>query len=222
MVLPQWRYLGMLGKAKVAVWFGTEGAALTFWNGHSSFSYAPLGLRDALRFGDYVVPRRVEWNFAGTNGDPDFHAVFEVRDQRPQCVELHATAAERGRPVRTTDMERMELDKLTVAAFATCAMKSIYDPVTNVTEMFPVMDERELWEAINGIETAVKARRRGTTSAELERVADVYREHRDGINPAGEVEARLGYGSLRTAQRRIKQAEEAGLLPPTQPFKKRG
>jgi hypothetical protein len=54
--------------------------------------------------------------------------------------------------------------------------------------------------------------RRGTvTRAELAEVARVYREHIDA-SPTSAVRLVLGYGSERTAARRIKQDEEAGAL----------
>jgi hypothetical protein len=63
--------------------------------------------------------------------------------------------------------------------------------------------------------------RRGTPSmAELERVAEVYTEHLAG-NPVRAVQQVLGYGSLRTASRRITQARKAKILPETTQGKRR-
>ena len=66
----------------------------------------------------------------------------------------------------------------------------------------------------------MKAPRRGSSRAELERVASIYAEHVDR-DPVAQVQVLMGYGSSRTAARRVKEAEEAGLLSRTTPGKRR-
>lgn len=66
----------------------------------------------------------------------------------------------------------------------------------------------------------VRAPRRGTTKAELEQVAKLYREHVEG-RPVESIRTLMGYGSDRTAARRVEQARAAGLLPSTTPGKKK-
>ena len=109
---------------------------------------------------------------------------------------------------------------MTTAAFMQFAMQSTYDPDANVTTSEPVEDERAFWDALSGVETAVKAPRRGVTRAEITKVAETYLKNADA-DPTTAVQNLLGYGSRRTAERRIKQAEEAGLLPRTTPGKRR-
>lgn len=176
--------------------------------------------KNFVRVGDFVVPRRVEWHFAGDKGDPDLSAVFEFRDGRPMCVDVCVSASAGGRQVRSADLLALEVDKMTVVAFSRFTMRSVFNPETNVTTTVPVDDEREVWAAINGIEAAVKAPRRGVTQAELERVAEIYLAN-IATEPALAVMVQMGYGSQRTAHRRIKQAETAGLLPATTPGKRR-
>lgn len=194
---------------------------MTQWSGRSTWSQK-FGARNLVPLGDFVFPRKVDWRFEGEKGDPNLKASFEYRDGRPQCVAVEVTASPDGRPVRTADLVSLEVDKMIVTAFTQFAMHSTFDPERNVTELTPVDldDEREFWAVINGVETAVKAPRRGVTQAELERVAEIYRREAQN-DPTLSVKIELGYGSRRTAERRLKQAEEAGLLPPTTPGKKR-
>ena len=114
----------------------------------------------------------------------------------------------------------LALDAMTLSVFARLALKSTYDAETNVTTMVPIMDEREFWRAVNDVDAAVKAPRRGVTRAELEQVANVYRHNVDA-KPVQQVAAIMGYGSERTAARRVQQARDAGLLPPTTPGKRK-
>ena len=123
--------------------------------------------------------------------------------------------------MRTSDLALLQFDALTATGFVSASMRSTHDPETNITTSEPVMDERELWAALGAIEGAVKAPLRGVTKAELEQVASVYSSNVDG-QPTAQVRQVLGYGSDRTAARRIKQAEDAGLLPSTTSGRKRG
>jgi hypothetical protein len=189
------------------------------WVGTSRVS-RQFGKGNDVRIGDFVMPKQAEFAIDGANGDPDLRVFLEVRDGRPQVVDVHVTAKPDGRSVRTSDLQLLSLDALTVSVFSRLAMRSTYDPERNITEMSPIADEREFWQAVNATDEAVKAPRRGSTRAELEQVAKVYRENVDH-KPVAAVQAVLGYGSERTAARRIKQAENAGLLPSTTPGKRR-
>jgi len=190
------------------------------WVGRGRVS-RQFGVKDNdVRIGDFVMPRRASAFVDGANGEPDLEVHFEVRDGRPQCVDVHATAKPDGRPLRTSDLHVLALDAMTLSVFARLALKSTYDAETNVTTMVPIMDEREFWRAVNDVDAAVKAPRRGVTRAELEQVANVYRHNVDA-KPVQQVAAIMGYGSERTAARRVQQARDAGLLPPTTPGKRK-
>lgn len=89
--------------------------------------------------------------------------------------------------------------------------------------MTPPRDDREAWQARGAATTArprPQRQRQPIPPAELEDVARIYKEHVAG-KPTDAVATILGY-SPRTAARRVKQAEEAGLLPQTVKGKKRG
>lgn len=174
-----------------------------------------------VRLGDYLVPEAASFAFEGENGDPDMLVQFKVRDGRPQCTEVHLHTKPNGRAVRTSDLHALSLDVLTVSVFTALSKRFTYDPDTGMTTaMHHVMDEREFWRAVNDTEEAVKNPKRGVTEAELENVARIYREN-VVHKPVEAVRAALGYGSDRTAARRVEQARSAGLLPPTTPGKRR-
>jgi hypothetical protein len=190
------------------------------WVGRGRVS-RQFGVKDNdVRIGDFVMPRRASAFVDGANGEPDLEVHFEVRDGRPQCVDVHATAKPDGRPLRTSDLHVLALDAMTLSVFARLALKSTYDAETNVTTMVPIMDEREFWQAVNDVDAVVKAPRRGVTRAELEQVANVYRNNVEA-KPVQQVATIMGYGSERTAARRVQQARSAGLLPATTPGKRK-
>lgn len=173
-----------------------------------------------FRTGDYAMPAEITVTMEGDKGDPDLLVRFQVIEGRPQSVEVHAVMKPGGRAVRTSDLHSLSLDAMCVSVFASTAMRSTYDPVTNVTTSDSIHDEREFWAAVNAADLAVKAPRRGTTKAELEQVAKLYREHVEG-RPVESLRTLMGYGSDRTAARRVEQARAAGLLPSTTPGKKK-
>ncbi len=167
-----------------------------------------------VRVGDFLLPRRAAYEVAGDNGSPDLQVRFEVRDGRPECVEIRMTAKENGRGLRTSDVQVLTLDAMKIGVFAEVALLSVYDPETNVTTSSHITDEREFWRALNEVDAVVKAPQRGTTKAELEQVAKVYAENLQG-SPVKAVQAVLGYKSELTAARRVQQARDEGLLPST-------
>jgi hypothetical protein len=190
------------------------------WVGRGRVS-RQFGVKDNdVRIGDFVMPRRASAFVDGANGEPDLEVRFEVRDGRPQCVAVLATAKPDGRQLRSSDLHVLALDAMTLSVFARLALESTYDPETNVTTMTPITDEREFWRAVNDVHTAVKAPHRGVTRAELEQVATVYRDNVDA-KPVQQITTIMGYGSERTAARRVQQARDAGLLPPTTPGKRK-
>jgi hypothetical protein len=71
-----------------------------------------------------------------------------------------------------------------------------------------------LWSRI------AQAPRRGVTQPELEQVAKIYRDN-VSTKPVQQITTIMGYRSERTAARRVQQARDAGLLPPTTPGKRK-
>lgn len=141
-------------------------------------------------------------------------AHFEIRDGRPECVGFHVESKPKGRGIRTADLGIFNIDGLVDAAFSTFAVGAGGTPLTG-----PRPPE-QVASASREVHRARKGRPRATTRAELERVAEIYRQHIDS-SPIQAVRQVCGYGSERTAARRVEQARAEGLLPKTTPGKRR-
>lgn len=170
---------------------------------------------------DTFVPIAVEFTGEGQRGAPDVFARFEIRNGVPETVEFRIAAKDKGRAVRTADLRAwVSLEGLATNAFMRFARLAARDEQTgDLLGAVAPEDEREGWTLRGDIQSA-QSERRGASTAELEEVARVYREAIDG-RPTEAVQVMLGY-SRRTAARRVQQAREAGLLPPTTPGKKKG
>jgi hypothetical protein len=164
------------------------------------------GTGGLVALGRAVVSREALMTFEGIKGSPDVTMRFEIRDGRPECIGIVIEAKPNGRGIRSADMAMFNIDSLTVGVFGQIGTIGVRD------EDYARVVDRELREARY-------SRRSGVTREELEKVAKDYRDHLNA-SPARAV-ALLGGYSERTAARRIKQAEEAGLLPKTTPGKKR-
>jgi hypothetical protein len=165
-----------------------------------------VGQGGLIALGDAVVSREALMTFEGEEGSPDATMRFEVRNGRPECVEIVVRAKPDGRGIRSTDVAMFNIDTIAVDVF--------YDVGT-----IGVTDERAAVNTHRATQEAHASRRWAVTREELERVAKVYHENPQA--PTQAVEMLLGY-SKRTAARRVKQAEEAGLLPATTTGKRRG
>ncbi|MGI8699612.1 MAG: hypothetical protein ACR2JU_00085 [Nocardioidaceae bacterium] len=171
--------------------------------------------------GDTFVPGAVEMTAVGVRGGPTVWARFEVRDGVPETVDFRITASEKGRAVRTVDLRGWtSLEGLAENAFLHHAKKMRYAEDGTPLGATRPQDEREFWSVRADIEDA-QASRTGPSDDELEEVARVYSDAMDA-NPTEAVQKNLGYGSRRTAARRVEQARQRGLLPPTTPGKKLG
>jgi hypothetical protein len=157
--------------------------------------------------GGAVVPPKARMTFDGIKGTPDVVMSFEVRDSRPECTSVIVTAKPNGRGIRTADMQMFNIDNLAIGVFGQLATTG-------------VRDQQYAEQAVRSVHEARLSRRGALTRDELEEVAKVYREHLDA-SPTKAVKLLLGYSSDRTAARRVKQAEDAGLLPKTTQGKRR-
>ena len=193
------------------------------WGG--SIRFEPLvGGRHGgyVPWGDAAVPRRVRMTMEGYSGAPDLKLLFELRDERPECVEVTVTTKPGGRGIAASDLQVLQrrLGALVAEAFGRVAAKPFYrardgqfaGAYGSIGEERYTRVVRDLYEA--------RASRRGTvTRAELEEVARIYREHLKA-GPTRMVGVLLGLRE-RTAARRVQQAREAGLLPKTTPGKRK-
>jgi hypothetical protein len=160
-----------------------------------------------VALGDTVVPPKAVMTFEGAKGSPDVEMNFEIRDGRPECVGVNIQAKKDGRGIRSADLAMFNLDNLVTGVFAQLAT-------------FPAAkDDAEWFAAERDVHEARSARRGAVTRAELDKVAEVYREHVNA-SPTRAVALLLDY-TERTAARRVQQAREAGLLPKTTPGKRK-
>ena len=152
------------------------------------------------------MPPKAVLSFEGIKGSPDATVIFEVRDGRPECVEISVRAKPEGRGIRSADLAMMNLDNLAIDVFTQLGVVGVQDT-----------DERR--RTHRDVHEARLARRGAVSQHELEEVARVYREHLEE-SPTRAVALLLGY-SDRTAARRVQQARTAGLLPSTSPGRKK-
>jgi hypothetical protein len=172
-----------------------------------------------VRLGDTAVPRRVVFSMNGERREPDLTMTFEVRDGRPECVEVIITAKPEGRGVTTADLQVFNLDAMATNVFTQFAMRVTERTQAGVRLDFPA-DETTARRAQRDVYEARKTRRGSVTRTELEEVARIYREHLDS-SPTRMVRLLGRYDSERTAARRVQQARAAGLLPKTTPGKRK-
>lgn len=177
--------------------------------------------------GTVSIPTTATMEVRGENGHPDATVKFEVRDGRPEVIEIHVIGKPGGREIRSADMSLFNLDNLTANVMSNLGQKMTNFRVTEENGIvqgyadFGGSDsEEDIWATNRAVHEVRAKGRRGVSRVELERVAEVYREHVDR-GPVDAVQHLLGYGSRRTASRRIKAAEEAGFLAPTKQGMKR-
>lgn len=170
-----------------------------------------------LRTGEatYAVPKRVVVEVEGDRhkGHPDLRVECAMIDGQPLVREVHVTAAPNGRAIRDADLSVLALDKIALDAFLEHAL--VVNPYVAAPGNYrasPLTLHRDAGDLANGLRKAQRGRANARPLEELRRVAEVYRENLD-CSPRSRVIAVLGY-SDRTADRRIKEAEAAGLLQP--------
>ncbi len=159
-----------------------------------------------VELGDAIVPPKAVWTFTGEKGSPDVTVRMEIRDGRPECVEVHVIAKPDGRGIMTADLRMFNIDDRVVDTFAQLGVLG-------------VNDDGERRKVFRDVNEARRSTRGTVTPAELADVARVYRENIDRT-PTQMVGHLLGY-SPRTAARRVEQARAAGLLPKTTPGKRK-
>jgi hypothetical protein len=167
-----------------------------------------------VQLGDTLVPGAAQYIFTGEKGAPDATLTFEIRDGRPECTEISIKTKPDGRGIRSADLAMVHLDNLTTAVFAQFAEGQPSSRLFSGPQ-----DEETYYRAERDISEARSARRGAVTSAELEDVARIYRDHITA-SPTRAVAVLLGY-TERTAARRVQQARAAGLLPKTTPGKRK-
>src|SRR4051794_27479831 len=74
-----------------------------------------------VQVGSVRVPRLITLDELGDNGYPDVRLRFEVRDGRPDCVEITFKAKPDGRGLRSGDLTGLSVDSYVRNVFAELA-----------------------------------------------------------------------------------------------------
>lgn len=162
----------------------------------------------------FLVPEKVEAILSG-GGDvdgtrwPDMKFKFAVRDGAAVCVDFHIVSKVGDRPIRTSQLRLIDLDELAKATFEAHAVEQINLDTLEWTKPGDPQVSKQVHKLVEA----------GYTNrlAELRHVARVFCDpkHRNSRQIA--VKEILGYGSLVTANRRIKEARYLSpepLIPP--------
>lgn len=174
----------------------------------------------------YAVPKHVTTELTGDRdkGHPDLRVECSMVGGQPLVQEVHLIASPNGRALRDADLAALALDKIALRAFMDHA--TVVDPLWEGgghRASSPLTYHRAAHQLVEDFADALKGEQAGGSTApalvELERVAEVYRENAHRA-PRAQVIAVLGY-SPRTADRRIKAAQDAGLLTPGRRGKRR-
>lgn len=181
------------------------------------YSFGP----GVVRVGETLVPEAVTASREGVADAPDLTLRFEIRDGRPECVHLAVTSSPGGRGIRLSDLDVFSLDAAASRVFLVGATPVGGGPLGG-------RDEVEVWAMLGDLYKARTERRRPTSKATLEGVADTYNRYATvppgsgRAKPAKAVEQAYGLDA-RTAARRIREAKDAGLIPaPAQPCTESG
>jgi len=184
----------------------------TFWDGYGRATYEP---GDRVQVGERRIPREILVQIRGGANDPDVELKIEVREGIPQWVEVWLKARPDGPEVRDKHLAAIRLGDLLEQIVAMCSLKySGTGP--GWTAWSKPVDDRN---AVADIRHALAGRPRTVTPERLQKVAEVYRQHFNQ-RPTEAVARSFGV-SHRTAARYVQQARSAGLLPETEPGKKK-
>jgi len=167
-----------------------------------------------VQVGDRWVPPRIVVQ-SQTANEPDLKMTIEVRHGIPVCTEFVLRARPDGPDVRKRDLQ-LPLDDWVDRIVAACSMRA--DTVDESSRWTMLVQPIEDPEAFADVRRTRVGRPR-ISREHLEQVAEIYRTHFDD-RPTDAVRRAFGLTES-TADRRIKAARNAGLLPPTTPGKKK-
>ena len=110
------------------------------------------------------------------------------------------------RQVRQGDLEGLDLERIKREAFSDLLLK--YDKSTDLVT-YPTERKRGR-KKINELAESANA----PNTSEFVAVASIYCDPKNRANRSQAVRIQLGYGSIATANRRIKEARDKGWIPP--------
>ncbi|MFE5342344.1 hypothetical protein ACFQ80_19120 [Isoptericola sp. NPDC056578] len=177
---------------------------------HIEWGVLRTPMRGGVRVGDRVVPPVIEAELLGKAYDaPAVHMVIQVLDGVPRCTELSLKRVEGGREVRPGDLTAIKVEDWVENFVALCAGELRPSPPGVTVARFNSGPDAVL-AGMKTIRDVRKGSRRPLTEARMARVAEVYNAQESGGIRAVELAFTV---SRSTAQRHIRAAKKAGLIP---------
>ncbi|KZS80269.1 hypothetical protein B4U45_27885 [Mycobacterium persicum] len=168
--------------------------------------------------GDRQVPQQIYVEVRGGTSEPDLGLKIEVRQGVPVYTELVLRARPDGPEIRDKDLSYVYLSDWLEEIVAACTWAQDQTGHWMVQTIGGEKGKGERAAAVANVRR-VRTGRSRMSQEQLQKVAEVYREHID-TRPTQAVAAAFGK-SDRMAARYVDLARKAGLLPPTSPGKKK-
>ena len=161
-------------------------------------------------FGELLIPKEATVFLRDHDGAPgarrpDITIVFQLLDGQLTTATVSLTATSMTRQVRQGDLEGLDLERIKREALSDLVLT--YDKATDLAT-YPT-ERRRGRRKINELAESANA----PNTSEFVAVASIYCDPKNRANRSQAVRMQLGYGSIATANRRIKEARDKGWIP---------
>ena len=165
--------------------------------------------RSVVRVGDRLVPKRIDVELPGADGQPRLEMTIEVINGAPRCTMLKMERNDEGLEIRQRDLRQISLEEWVESFVALMAAEVVESDDGSISAIYDGSPEQAK-DGMRAIRDARKGSRRPMTDERKKRVAETY--NAQSIGGLEAVEAAFGV-SRATAARYVRQAREAGLIP---------
>jgi hypothetical protein len=161
-------------------------------------------------FGELLIPKEATVFLRDHQGAPgarrpDITIVVQLLDGQLTTATVSLTATSMTRQVRQGDLEGLDLERIKREALSDLVLT--YDKATDLAT-YPTERKRGR-RKINELAESANA----PNTSEFVAVASIYCDPKNRTNRSQAVRMQLGYGSIATANRRIKEARDKGWIP---------
>ena len=161
-------------------------------------------------FGELLIPKEATVFLRDHQGAPgarrpDITIVVQLLDGQLTTVTVSLVATSLTRQVRQGDLEGLDLERIKREALSDLVLT--YDKATDLAT-YPTERKRGR-RKINELAESANA----PNTSEFVAVASIYCDPKNRANRSQAVRMQLGYGSIATANRRIKEARDKGWIP---------
>lgn len=161
--------------------------------------------------GDLLIPKEATVFLRDNQGvpgarRPDVTIVLQLLDGQLTTASVALTASSLTRQVKQGDLEGLDLEEIKRHSLSTLVLE--YDKATDLVT-YPIHRQRGRKKVSELAENA-----NHPNTSEFVAVASVYCDPKNRANRSQAVKAQLGYGSIATANRRIKEARDRDWIPP--------